>query len=204
VNKSGRKPVIGILGGIGSGKTSVAAEFEKLGCGRIDADKIAHNLLDTKAVKNKIVTSLGKQLLDKKGNIDRKKLADIVFTNPAQLSEINDIVHPPVVARIESLIEQLNRAEQITAIVLDMPLLLEVGWHKRCDYIIFVKCELKTRLQRAKKIGIFNKNQLQARENFQISLDRKAEIADNVVENNSGYSELARQVAKIFSYIVDE
>ena len=202
VNKSGKKPVIGIIGGIASGKTTVAAEFEKLGCGRIDADKIVHIFLDKDDIKSKIAESLGKEFLNKAGSIDTKKLAEIVFEDPSQLSKLNNILHPPVLARIERLIEQFNRLEQIKAIVLDVPLLLEVGWEKRCDYIIFVKCDLKTRLSRAQKTGIFTENHLRARENFQISLDRKVEIADNIVENNSGYAELARQVAKIFSYIV--
>ena len=85
--------------------------------------------------------------------------------------------------------------------MLDMPLLVEVGWDKRCDKLIFVDCEQKLRLDRAKKMG-FDKNQVKIRENFQISLDKKANVVDNTIENNSDFSALAQQVAKIFSYIV--
>jgi dephospho-CoA kinase len=85
--------------------------------------------------------------------------------------------------------------------VLDMPLLVEVGWDKRCDRLIFVDCDRKKRLKRAKKMGLFDENQLKVRENFQISLDKKVSIADNIIDNNSGFSALARQVADIFSYI---
>jgi dephospho-CoA kinase len=86
--------------------------------------------------------------------------------------------------------------------VLDMPLLVEVGWHKRCDKLIFVDCEQKLRLERAKKLG-FDKKQVKIRENFQISLDNKASLADNTIENNSDFSAIAKQVTGIFSYIVD-
>ena len=86
--------------------------------------------------------------------------------------------------------------------MLDMPLLVEVGWAKRCDKLVFVDCEAYLRLDRAKKMGICEKSQLSVRENFQISLDSKARLADNVICNNSGLSELSRQVVEIFSYMV--
>jgi len=223
VSATRKKPIIGILGGIGSGKSTVAAEFAKLGCKVIDADKIAHELLDADThasdrreptVKEKIIASFGRSILDSAGKIDRKKLAEVVFTDvdklsPASLGSdqnpplagLNRIIHPLVLQRAEQLIEQYNRQKQVKAIVLDMPLLVEVGWDKRCDKLIFVDCEQKLRLDRAKKLG-FEKNQVKIRENFQISLDNKANLADNTINNNSDFSALARQVADIFSYIV--
>ena len=196
------KPVIGVLGGIGSGKSTVAAEFAKLGCKVIDADEIAHELLDEPAVKEKIIVSFGRSILDSNGKIDREKLAEVVFADARKLSSLNEIIHHLVLQRAEELIKQYNRQNQVKAIVLDMPLLVEVGWNKRCDKLIFVDCEQKIRLKRAKKMG-FDKNQVKIRENFQISLDNKANLADNMVENNSDFSALAKQVADIFTYIVD-
>ena len=203
MGNTGRKPIIGILGGVGSGKSTVAAEFAKLGCKVIDADKIAHELLDKKTVQDKIAALFGKNILDSSGKIDRKKLADVVFADADKLSSLNKIVHPFVLGRAEELIERYNRQNQVKAIVLDMPLLVEVGWAKRCDKLIFVGCERQLRIDRAKKLGIFGENQLKIRENFQISLDNKANIADNMIDNNSDLSGLAKQVADIFSYIVD-
>jgi len=221
VGNIGEKPVIGILGGIGSGKSTVAAEFARLGCKVIDADKIAHELLDEPTVKEKVIASFGRTILDSAGlvsakaeavagktdtfasnrRIDREKLAEVVFADAQKLSSLNRIIHPLVLQRVEELIEQYNRQNQVKAIVLDMPLLVEVGWDKRCDKLIFVDCEQKLRLDRAKKMG-FDKNQVKIRENFQISLDNKANLADNTINNNSDFSALARQVADIFSYIV--
>ncbi len=198
----GEKPVIGILGGIGSGKSTVAAEFAKLGCKVIDADKIAHELLDSKSVKEKIVGLFGKAVLGSSGRIEHKKLAGVVFTSRDKLASLNRVIHPLVLARAEELIEQHNRQNQVKAIVLDMPLLVEVGWNRRCDRLIFVDCEQKIRAERAKKKG-FDKKQIKIRENFQISLDNKANLADNTIENNSDFSAIAKQVTGIFSYIVD-
>ena len=198
----GEKPVIGILGGIGSGKSAVAAEFAKLGCKVIDADKIAHGLLDRKTVKEKIIGLFGEAVLDSSGKIEHKKLAGVVFASGDKLASLNRVIHPLVIERAEELIEQYNRQNQVKAIVLDMPLLVEVGWNRRCDRLIFVDCEQKIRAERAKKKD-FGKNQIKIREKFQISLDNKLSIADNTVENNSDFSALVRQVADIFSDIMN-
>jgi dephospho-CoA kinase len=77
-----------------------------------------------------------------------------------------------------------------------------VGWHKRCKKLVFVDCQANLRAARAGKMGIFGEEQLIIRENFQIPLDMKMKLADNVIDNNSGASQLARQVAEIFSTIV--
>ena len=202
VGAIGKKLIIGILGGIGSGKSTVAAEFAKLGCKVIDADKIAHELLLYKtAVKEKVVGLFGQTILDPAGKIDREKLAEVVFADARKLSLINEIIHPLVLQRAQELIKQYDCQNQVKAIVLDMPLLVEVGWDKRCDKLIFVDCEQKLRLDRAKKLG-FDKNQVKIRENFQISLDNKANLVDYTVENNSDFSVLAKQVVNIFSYIM--
>jgi dephospho-CoA kinase len=204
VDDVGKKPIIGILGGICSGKSTVAAEFAKLGCKVIDADKIAHKLLDKKDIKERIVALFGKDVKEPGGKIDSKKLAGIVFADTDKISSLNKIIHPLVLARAEQLIEQYNRESQVKAIVLDMPLLAEVGWDKRCDKLIFVDCERQLRLNRAKKKGLLDENQLKNRENSQISLDKKVAIADNSINNNSSLAALARQVADIFCCIMNK
>ena len=203
MNNSGKKPIVGILGGVGSGKSTVAAEFAKLGCEVVEADKIAHELLYEPAVKEKIIGSFGKAVLDSAGEIDRRKLADIAFADGEKLTSLNNIVHPVVLRRAEQLIERYNRDPAVKAIVLDMPLLAEVGWAKRCDKLVFVDCKRALREDRAKKTGLFDENYLKIRENFQISLDNKLNITDNIIDNNSGLSTLARQVADIFSCIMN-
>jgi dephospho-CoA kinase len=141
----GDKPIIGILGGIGSGKSTVAGEFAKLGCKVIDADRIAHELLDRNTVKEKIVGLFGEAVLDSSGRIEHKKLAGVVFSDGDKLASLNGIIHPLVLARAQELIEQYNQQNQVKAIVLDLPLLVEVGWAGRCDKLIFVDCEQKIR-----------------------------------------------------------
>ena len=198
MGKTRKIPIIGILGGIASGKSTAAAEFAKLGCKVINADKIAHELLERAVVRRQIVAALGPSILDSKGRIDRKKLAEAVFADRRKLSSLNMIVHPLVLEHAERQIERYNRQKGVPAVVLDMPLLLEVGWAKRCDRLVLVRCSRKIRAERAKKMGL-GENHLKIRENYQISLDNKASIADNTIENNSDFSALVRQVADIFT-----
>jgi dephospho-CoA kinase len=217
VEKPNKKPIIGILGGVGSGKSTVAAEFAKLGCAVIDADEIAHNLLSNRDLRKRIVARFGREILDSKGKIKRGNLAKIVFADgdrpvspsvrrgrPAALrgrgglAALNRIIHPLVLKEVRKLKSEANRRKQVKAIILDMPLLAEVGWAKRCDKLIFVKCRQKIRAKRAK----MNLRELKNRENFQISLDKKESIADNTIDNNSGFSALAGQVTGIFSGIM--
>jgi dephospho-CoA kinase len=187
VDNSEKKPIIGILGGIGSG----------------DADKIAHEILEQPDVREQVLCLFGEGILEDSGKIDRSSLADIVFADGEKLSTLNNIIHPLVLARVEQLISRYRKDPATRAIVLDMPLLVEIGWEKMCDRLIFVECREQLRLKRAKKIGFFEKNRVKIRENFQISLDKKVRIAENTVENNSDLSDLARQVADIFSFVVD-
>ncbi|MEJ2703999.1 MAG: dephospho-CoA kinase [Sedimentisphaerales bacterium] len=197
-----RKPIIGILGGIASGKSTVARQFAKLGCRLIDADAIAHELLDSQPVRERIVAAFGPEILDSGRKIDPKKLAGVVFVDADKLAFLNAILHPLVLERAEKMIEQAGRQNEIRAIVLDVPLLVEVGWAERCARLIYVNCDEKIRVDRAKEAGL-DENQLKMRENFQISLDKKVRLADNTIENNSDFSALVRQVADIFSDIVD-
>lgn len=202
VNAFGKKPIIGILGGVGSGKSAVANEFAKLGCGVVDADKMAHALLNEDDVREEVAGIFGREICKSSGKIDRKKLAAIVFADPEKLGILNKILHQRVLERSEELIRRYNAQDNIKAIVLDMPLLVEVGWDKRCDRLIFIECDSRLRADRAEKAGVFDENQQRIRENFQISLDKKVTLADNSINNNSGFSELARQVVTIFSSIL--
>ena len=203
MGNSGKKPIIGILGAIGSGKSTVASEFAKLGCKVIDADKIVHKLLKEETVRKRIMSLFGRDILNSAGKIDRKKLADLVFADGDKLASLNKVIHPLVLARAEQLIGQYSRQSSVKAIVLDMPLLAEVGWDRHCDKLIFVDCERKLRIERAAKAGTFDENQLKIRENFQIFLDNKVHITDNTIDNNSGFPALARQVADIFSCVIN-
>jgi dephospho-CoA kinase len=202
VSNPGKKPIIGILGGIASGKSTVAAELGKLGCAVISADAIAHDLLKEEPVRKELVQQFGREILQPSGQIDRARLARRVFTDAEKLCALSKVIHPRVLERTEELIAEYNQCKPTQAIVLDMPLLVEVGWADRCDRLIFVKCDEAQRVHRARQAGLLDEQEVKIREKFQISLDKKAKLADNTIDNNSDFSTLVRQIQDIFSEVV--
>lgn len=199
VNHMKTKPVIGITGGIASGKSTVAAEFGRRGCAVVDADALARQALETPAIRDAVVARFGPGILNGAGQIDRRRLAEIVFADRAKLDALNQIVHPFVFQQTDELIAQHRRDPNVKAVVLDMPLLVETGWADRCDRIVFVQCDRARRIERARRNRPINERNVEIRENFQISLDTKAELADNTIDNNSDFSATVRQVEFIFS-----
>jgi len=198
---NGKKKIIGVLGGISSGKSTVAEILAEKGCTVIDADKLAHKLLENKEIKRKIGEVFGESVFTEAGDINRKNLAELAFESRENTERLNDIVHPGVMAEVQRRIGELENDDSVIGIVLDIPLLVEVGWAGRCDILIFIECEPAKRLERALKKGHFFGNQLEKREKLQTSLDKKAKMSHYTVESNSGLTSLRTQVEKIFSAI---
>ena len=197
------KPIIGILGGIGSGKSTVAACFAELGCVVLDADALAHAILDEPDVVLAMVDRWGPDVLDSDGAIGRGKVAKQVFDSREELDFLNGLIHPRVLERCEAMIQDSQTDPDIRGIVLDMPLLLEVGWEKKCDFLVFVNCSEEKRRERIAKNAKIDIQQLKKRENFQISLDKKKQKAHYVLNNNSDKSDMAEQIARIFSSMTE-
>ena len=197
------KKIIGILGGIGSGKSAVAAEFARLGCAVIDADAIVGELLEDDEVISRLKNALGEEIIGVDGKIDRYIMAGIVFKSKKNVELTNLIIHPLVLERTELLINKYNNCEDVKAIVLDMPLLVEVGWDKKCDKVVFVESSEVNRGGRAAEKNLKTEKNLKNRQNFQISLDKKAEIAHYIINNNSDLGSLGDQVVRIFTIIIN-
>ncbi|RKY12177.1 MAG: dephospho-CoA kinase, partial [Planctomycetota bacterium] len=174
-----------------------------VGCGVLDADALAHDILNEPVVLTAMVGRWGGDVLDDAGGVNRRWIAEKVFDSPRELNFLNGLVHPRVLKRFEVAIETYQADPDICGIVLDMPLLLEVGWGEKCDFLIFVDCSEKKRAERITKNGKIDIEQLKKRENVQISLDKKKQKAHYRVNNNSDESDVAEQVAQIFSNITE-
>jgi dephospho-CoA kinase len=198
-----KKPVIGILGGIGSGKSTASGLFADLGCRVIDADVVAHEVLNEPHVVKSLVQRWGSCILDSLGRVNRKKIAAKVFDEPKELNFLNSLIHPRVLERCEVEIQACQTDGNVRGIVLDMPLLMEVGWKKKCDFLVFVDCSEAKKAERIAKNAKFDAEELKKRENFQFSLDKKKEKAHYVVHNNSDKSDMAEQIAQIFSNVLE-
>ena len=196
------KPVIGLAGGIASGKSLVADILAELGAGVIDADKLNHEVLHSDEVRRQIQKWWGQDTYDEAGLLDRRKLAEIVFNDPAKRKKLEGLTHPRVNELRDQRMNELKADERIHAIVLDIPLLFEVGQNALCDQVIFVEVDENARIQRASEQRGWDAVELRRRENLQTPLDIKRERSDHVVPNKSDINTLRESVASVYHQIV--
>ncbi|MCP4255621.1 MAG: dephospho-CoA kinase [Candidatus Scalindua sp.] len=194
--------VIGITGGIASGKSTVAGMLESLGADLIDADKICHELINTKDIALEITKRWGIHLQDNHGNIKRDALAEIVFSDEKEISTLNSIIHPKAIKQIKSEIAKFHAEVTTEAIVLDAALLVESNLVDICDIVLFVNTEkdrCKTRVQNTRKWPL---DEITKREKFQGLLQQKREISDVVINNNNSKEDTLSQVNDFWSQFI--
>ncbi|MDG2291622.1 MAG: dephospho-CoA kinase [Phycisphaerales bacterium] len=193
-------PVIGITGGIGSGKSRVAAMFRELGCVVSDADAVAKAMLDEDSVRATIAGWWGDEVFDETGHVDRAKVADRVFANPEELQRLESLLHP--------MVERMRNAEfdaapeGTIALVIDAPLLLEAGLDEQCDVVVFVDTPAEVRQRRLMENRGWAAEEIGRREAQQMPLDSKRSRAHHVLKNHGGIDDLQSQVERILETIV--
>ncbi len=197
-NTTHNKPVIGIIGGIGSGKSTVATEMAALGCLIVNADVIGHELLTEPDIQDQLRSRWGERVFTDEGDVNRPVLSEIVFSDPEELEALNGILHPPIGRRIGQQIEAALADESVPAVVLDAALILEAGWDKYCSSLIFVSARAKTRQERTQAQRNWDAGHWRLREKTQISLDKKARKCEYKVDNSSTATCLREQVRQVF------
>jgi len=185
-------PLIGVVGGIASGKSLVSSLLESLGARRFDADQVGHRLLDEPTVRGALVGRWGDGVLGDGGLVSRPAVAERVFRPDAgeDLAFLEQLLHPRI-ARV--LDEELAQTPSGTRMVLDAALLLEAGWGDRCSWIVFVDAPREDRLRRALERG-WTEGAFHAREQQQMPLDEKRRRSDHVFANYGSRQSLAIQV----------
>jgi dephospho-CoA kinase len=197
-----RIKVIGITGGIASGKSTIAGMLESLGADLIDADKICHELINTKEIALKITKRWGNHLQDNSGKIKRDVLAAIVFSDEKEISALNSIIHPVAIKQIKSEISKLHSDVATEAIVLDAALLVESSLVDICDIVLFANTEkdrCKTRVQNTRKWPL---DEIEKREKFQGLLPQKREISDVIIHNDNSKKDTLNQVKDFWSQFI--
>lgn len=187
--------VIGLVGGVASGKSTVAREFARLGAVVLDADEAAHRALDDPDVKNTLAQRWGDDILLANGKVDRQAVARKVFGDGPTETErqfLESLVHPRVRRDLQERMRELDRTGT-PAVVLDVPLLVEVGWEDMCDVVFFVDVPRGERLRRAKIRG-WSEEDLARREAAQADLEHKRRAADRVIRNAGSLDDLRREV----------
>jgi dephospho-CoA kinase len=196
------KPVIGLSGGIGSGKSTIAALFAAQGCAVIDSDADAHQVLQSDPVRQELRLWLGNDVFLPDDSVSRKAVGSRIFTDPTQVERLNALIHPRVAALRELSMQKYLADPAIRAIIWDTPLLFEVGLDQDCDALVFVKVPREVRLERVRKNRGWTPDELDKRENFQFPLDKKAELSDYCLNNTGDSASSLRQVQQLLSQIL--
>jgi dephospho-CoA kinase len=196
------KPVIGVVGGIGAGKSTVAAELARLGCARIDADAVGHRLLETDQVRRELRRCWGDAVFDAQGRTDRRAISSIVFQDRSALERLNEVMHPRMRRRLKQQIARARQRPDVPAVVLDAAVLFEAGWDDLCSDVVFVSAPASARKRRARATRGWDEATWRSREKQQISLDRKSERCSYTLDNSSDIPCLLKQVRRLFGQIV--
>ncbi|MHC4768558.1 MAG: dephospho-CoA kinase [Planctomycetota bacterium] len=194
------RPVIGLAGGVGAGKSAVAAILSRLGCVVCNSDDLGRQALREPAIRTKLVGWWGREVLDEAGEIDRAAVAAIVFRRPEELQRLELLVHPWIEARRKALFAMAPA--DACALVIDAPLLFEAGLDAECDAVIFVDADRGTRLARVADGRGWDEQALGRREDSQLPLDEKRARSDYVVSNNGDLRALSEQVHRTLNEIV--
>lgn len=189
------RPVVGLLGGIGSGKSSVAELFRQRGGFVIAADPLGHEALRQPVIRDAVVRRWGAEVLTPAGAVDRGKLAARVFSDPSQRKELEALVFPWIEARVRDLAE---RAPADAAfLLLDAAVMLEAGWNNACDWLVYVHVPRAERLRRLAASRGWSAADVEARENAQLPLTDKAARADFAIDNAGPPEAAGRQVDRV-------
>lgn len=193
---------IGVTGGIGSGKTTVCSIFKKFGAIVLDSDKIVSYLLKKGELGYKNVISLfGEEILDEEKNIDKKKLAKIVFEDDEKRKNLEKILHPLVIQKRREIFRSIEKIlEKDDLVVCEAALIFEAKTEKEFDYILLIKCDEKERIKRLKKRGL-NEEEIEKRMKVQLPDEEKEKIAHFIIENSGNLKEVEKEVKKIVKEI---
>lgn len=199
-------PVVGLVGGVGSGKSSIANHF----CSHrsivvIAGDAAGHRVLEEVQIKDRIRQIFGDLVFDDRGEIDRSRLGSRVFGESPQQQqsrkELEKLVHPRIKELLSDQIDHVQQTGTVEAIFLDAAVLFEAGWNDLCDLVVFVDTPLSTRRQRVAESRGWDEEILCKRESSQWSLERKRQHADWTIDNSNSLDDAARQLEQILNGI---
>jgi dephospho-CoA kinase len=194
--------VIGLVGGVGSGKSSLARLLrEKYPIQIVEGDSAGHLVLTEPAIKDRLREVFGDRIFKPTGEVDRRQLGQLVFgTLPDQVSarkKLENIVHPRISEVLSQQVEQARQSPGTLAVILDAAVVLESGWRDLCDEFVFVDVPLEQRVHRVRENRGWSREQLQLREASQFPLDQKRREANHVVDNSCDIALALSQLEQI-------
>ena len=195
--------VVGLTGGIGSGKSTVSRLFQKLGASVVDADAIVHELQTAGSpLLDRIVDAFGSGVLLGSGELDREALGLLVFSDATARERLNAIVHPAVGVEMARRIEEARKA-RAALVVVDVPLLLETGSSAAFDAVVVVYCRESQQIERQQARDGSSREEAEQRVRAQLSIEEKRRLADHVIDNSGSPEETDRQVRVLYGVLTD-
>ena len=199
--------MIGIVGGIGSGKSSVAKQLAKTRSLLIlDGDQVGHEQFNNTSVQQEIRKRFGDDAFDESENVSRRNLGRMVFGSTDQHArarrDLEAILHPGIRSQFLSEIEKANQTDQFEAVILDAALLLEAGWQELCQAVVFIDTPYDIRRQRVMQNRGWVDGELEKRESNQLSIEEKKSRSDYTIDNSGTLDEASQSLDKILSRIV--
>jgi dephospho-CoA kinase len=194
-----RKRVIGLIGGIGSGKSQVAAELAQRGAMIIQADQLGHQALRQPDIRAQLLKRWGPDLCDDQGEIDRRKVGKLVFAEPAELRILEAAVFPYIEQRMDEQIAEAQVTSAFQWIILDAAILLETGWGQRCDLIVYVHAPRSQRLERVQAQRGWDEKEVRFRSRAQWPLTDKVTRAHVAVDNSGSLADLPGQIDRLLA-----
>ncbi|MEE8259840.1 MAG: dephospho-CoA kinase [Nitrospinaceae bacterium] len=189
----------GLTGGMGSGKTTVGKLFKALGAYILDADEICRSLLEPgKPAWNETVDLLGNGILRDDQTLDRRKIADVVFSDLEKKKALEAILHPRVMEEEQAVYKDILKDDPGALVIIDAALLIESGNYRKVDKVIVIACDEETQLHRIMDKNTFSREDAHRRLQQQMPLEEKSKFADYVLHNESGLSELEEKVEALF------
>lgn len=188
------KPILGLIGGMGSGKSFIASELARHGGRIISGDLAGHEALRQPDIKAKLVARWGTKILDENGDISRRAVAGVVFNKDEERRALESLVFPFIEQRFREESAKAQRDPAVRFVVLDAAIMLEAGWNNVCDRLVYVDSPRALRLQRLREQRGWKEEEVAAREQAQMPLEEKRRRADAVIENSGTSEEAARQV----------
>lgn len=195
--------LVGLTGGIASGKSTVSRFFQKEGAFVVDADEIAHAVLRKGCpAYQPVIKAFGKAILDAQGEIDRKKLGKIVFRHPGQLAKLSKIIHPMVFEHLDAEKEKIRQKQPKSVVLFDAPLLIEANAHKKMDRVVLVYVDRKTQLARLMTRDALTKAEAALRIEAQMPINNKVPFADEVIHNEKPRDLVKKDVHCIYERLL--
>ena len=191
--------LVGLTGGMGSGKTFSASIFKELGAHILDADLICRKLVEPgQPALKEISDCFGENILDGSGNLDRKKLARIIFNDPDKKKTLENILHPKVFAFENEQYRNICQKDPQALVIVDAALLIESGNYKNMDKVVVVNTDEKTQIERVVARGEWSRNEVVSRIKNQMPGKEKTRFADFILENSSDETRLRNQVKDLY------